>query len=155
MESDRGLTSPHLIIIVATLWTGMLLGVSFIATPAKFLAPSLTLPVALDVGRQTFHIFSRIEIGCVFLLALLVILTRRKTSIAVAALLSGIVAIETVWLLPALDARVATIIAGQAPPPSSLHAIYVALEAAKFLALAFLVIMSGITLRRHPVQPRC
>ena len=37
-------------LIVATLWLGLLLGVAFLATPAKFLAPGL-LPVALDVGR--------------------------------------------------------------------------------------------------------
>jgi hypothetical protein len=36
------------------LWAGMLLGVSFIATPAKFLAPSLPLAQALDVGRSSF-----------------------------------------------------------------------------------------------------
>lgn len=35
------------LLLLATLWAGLLLGVSFLATPVKFLAPSLSLPVAL------------------------------------------------------------------------------------------------------------
>jgi hypothetical protein len=46
-------------LIAAILWLGLLLGVSFLATPAKFLAPSLALPVALDVGRHTFAVFNK------------------------------------------------------------------------------------------------
>ena len=48
-------------LVVAAAWFGMLLGVSFLATPAKFLAPSLTLGVALDIGRQTFAILNKVE----------------------------------------------------------------------------------------------
>lgn len=39
--------------IVALVWAGMVLGVSFLATAAKFLALLLLRPVALDVGRHT------------------------------------------------------------------------------------------------------
>lgn len=35
------------------IWAGLLIGVSFVAKPAKFLAPSLALAQALDVGRWT------------------------------------------------------------------------------------------------------
>ena len=51
-------------LILATFWAGIVIGVSFIATIAKFDAPSLTLPVALDVGRHTFAPLARIEWGC-------------------------------------------------------------------------------------------
>ena len=43
------------------LWLGLQIGVAFLATPTKFLAPSLSLPVALDVGRQTFYVFNKVE----------------------------------------------------------------------------------------------
>ena len=58
---------------VAMFWLGLLIGVAFLATPAKFLAPSLSLPVALDVGRQTFYVFNKVEwvMGAVLLLMLL------------------------------------------------------------------------------------
>jgi len=40
---------------LAWVWMGIVIGVSFLATPVKFTADSLTRPVALDVGRATFH----------------------------------------------------------------------------------------------------
>ena len=33
--------------VLGTLWIGLLVGVSFVATPVKFRVPLLTLPVAL------------------------------------------------------------------------------------------------------------
>ncbi|OJY38711.1 MAG: hypothetical protein BGP06_08995 [Rhizobiales bacterium 65-9] len=143
-----------LVLIAATLWAGMLIGVSFIATPVKFLAPSLTLPVALDVGRQTFLLFSRIEIGCAAALLLFTLLgARRFAAIAIAALLAAAVGAEVAWLLPALDARVSAIIAGQSPPPSQLHLMYVMLEAAKLALLGASVALSVRALSRAAVRP--
>jgi len=34
----------------------VLIGISFFAAPAKFNAPSLSLPVAMDGGRQEFGV---------------------------------------------------------------------------------------------------
>ena len=64
------------------------------------------------------------------------------SSIARALLLVNIqglelsLALQTVWLLPILDARAELIIQGQLPAPSSLHTIYVVLEVLKVIALA-------------------
>lgn len=144
LSADRaGLT----LAVVALIWTGALLGVSFLATPVKFLAPSLSLPVALDVGRQTFLWFSRIELvfACAALLAAGAYergITRRsgqKGGLPYATLLAGFllaaVAFQVLWLLPTLDARVEIIIQGGMPPPSRLHDIYVGIEATKLGAL--------------------
>src|SRR5664280_976623 len=46
---------------IAMLWLGLLIGFAFLATPTKFPAPSLSLPVSLDVGRQTFYAFNKVE----------------------------------------------------------------------------------------------
>ena len=48
---------------IAYVWLGLVLGVSFLATPVKFRAKSLTRPVALDVGRTTFHAFGKLEVA--------------------------------------------------------------------------------------------
>ena len=48
-------------LLLPALWIGLLVGVCFIATPAKFQAQSLSLPVALDVGRSTFAIWNNVE----------------------------------------------------------------------------------------------
>jgi hypothetical protein len=123
--------------VVAVLWLGLLLGVSFLATPVKFLAPSLSLPVALDVGRHTFAAFDRVEIVlAVALLACALAGRLRWPSAGLALGLGAAVAVQALWLLPALDARVETILQGGMPPASILHVVYIGLDAIKAAALA-------------------
>lgn len=127
----RGLARKALL-----LWGGIAVGVAFIATPAKFLAPSLSLPVALDVGRQTFRVFNTVEIGLVVILSILAFLSKhRREEFLRFSLPALIVALQAIWLIPALDARVAMIMAGSSPPPSALHTIYIGLELAKIVWL--------------------
>src|SRR5690606_35153067 len=58
MKNDIAPLGGAALAFVTLLWLGLLLGVSFLATPVKFAAPTLTLAVALDVGRVTFGLFS-------------------------------------------------------------------------------------------------
>lgn len=120
------------------LWAGMLVGVSFLATPAKFRAPSLSLPVALDVGRQTFGAFNKVELGAMLigLFLLLRLRGRQPRAITVCLGVAGvIVLLQSVWLLPVLDARVTRILAHQNPPSAPFHWIYIGLEVVKLGAL--------------------
>jgi hypothetical protein len=135
-------------------WAGLLIGVSFVATPAKFLAPSLPLAQALDVGRWTFHVLAWIEWALVAVVALLLALTWRSGGVRI-GLAAGLVAMavtvlaaESLVLRSLLDARVVRIIAGESVPTSPWHNVYIALEA---LRLA-LILAAGIqTIRR--LQP--
>ncbi len=122
-------------IVLALIWAGLLLGVSFLATPVKFTAPGLTLPVALEVGHVTFALFSLIEWVLGALLLLSASLGSSRARLAVAALVSSIVALQALWLLPALDLRVAAVVAGAPLPPSSHHTLYAAAEAIKLVLL--------------------
>jgi hypothetical protein len=126
-----------LIFFMASLWLGLLLGVSFLAAIAKFSAPSSTLPVALDVGRHTFAIFNKVEIVLAAVMLLVVLATARTRLAAIATLLAALyVAFESAWLLPLLDERAGIVIVGQQPPPASYHEIFVYLQYAKLLAIA-------------------
>ncbi len=127
-------------LILALIWLGMLIGVSFLATPVKFAAPNLSLPVALEVGRVTFALFAKVEWALTALLLIALAAGRLKRGALPALLAAGIVAIQALWLLPILDARVSEILAGATPPASLHHKIYVALEALKALALAALAL---------------
>lgn len=127
------------LLLLAVLWTGLLLGVSFLATPVKFLAPSLSLPVALDVGRQTFMVFNWVEVALALLLVVLTVGKARRWMQATSVTIALIVAMQTIWLLPVLDARVQVIIDGSTPPSSALHMIYIAADALKLTLLGFLV----------------
>jgi hypothetical protein len=118
-------------------WTGLAIGVAFIATPAKFLAPSLSLPVALDVGRHTFALYNRLELLLLCSLTVLAVFTRRRDVWLAAVALPGLIVLaEAFWLIPALDARVSVILAGHTPPPSNLHVVYIVADAAKIVLLA-------------------
>lgn len=130
---------------IVVLWVGLLAGVSFLATPAKFLAPSLTLPVALDVGRHTFAIFSKMEWLLAVAALLVVLLSRPRSGIAIAgcAIVALFVVLEATWLLPVLDQRVGLIIADQQPPASNLHNVYIGIEVAKLLALVVISFVIG------------
>lgn len=123
---------------VALFWLGMLVGVSFLATPVKFAAPSLSLPTALEVGRVTFALFSKVEWALYALLVGATFMTARW-SIGVRegalACLLLILAIQTFWLLPTLDAQVGRIMAGDTIPSTGHHHLYIALEVAKGLLL--------------------
>lgn len=135
---------------LALVWAGMLIGVSFLATPVKFLAPSLTLPVALDVGRQTFGVFSLVEIALALVLGSAAIFSRRERNILIAAMLvSTFVALEVVWLLPVLDARVEVILNGGTPEESRLHSLYIIFESAKLLLLAAIAWFAHVAGVRH------
>jgi hypothetical protein len=148
VAAGRVAPAGTLLSVIGLVWIGLLLGVSFLATPVKFLAPSLTLPVALEVGQQTFEWFSRVEI--VLALAALVsavIFRPRAWVTGLTALLLAVVGLQIGWLLPLLDTRVEVILQGSMPPPSILHSVYVALEAAKLVVLG---VVSWIALRGRP-----
>ena len=142
------------VMAVAILWIGMLLGVSFLATPVKFMAPSLTLPVALDVGRHTFAVFNKAE----WLLSLLLLLAvfaggRTRLNVAAVVVVIVLVAAETFWLLPPLDQRVGAIIAGQQPAPSNLHELYIGLEVAKLFVLILVAFVTAKHLTAFKSSP--
>ncbi len=125
--------------VVTFVWFGFVSAISFMEAPVKFTAPSLTLAVGLDVGRHVFAVLNKVEIG--FTLVSLWLLVQGGWPARVAGLLvgmAGIVALQTLWLLPALDARALVYMGGGTPPPSRLHFIYVAFEAAKVAGLLVL-----------------
>jgi hypothetical protein len=125
--------------VVTFIWFGFVSAISFMEAPVKFTAPSLTLAVGLDVGRHVFAVLNKVEIG--FALVSLWLLVQGSWPARVAGLLgsmAGIVALQTLWLLPALDARALVYMGGGTPPPSRLHLVYVALEAAKVVGLLVL-----------------
>lgn len=119
---------------VALVWLGIVLGVSFMATPVKFTAASLDLPTALEVGRVTFELLARVEwVLCGVLLAA-AWLSRRRLPWS-AYVVFAIVILESVWLLPALGVRTDAIRAGGAVPASNLHNLFILGEVMQCAAL--------------------
>lgn len=124
-------------VVLPFLWAGLVLGVSFLATPVKFRAASLSLPVALEVGSHTFHLLTRVEVGLGLVLAAVAWLPAgsRSWSYVLWCLPLALVLVQIVAVLPPLDARLRLIVDGGTPDPSHLHLVYVGLESAKVCLL--------------------
>ena len=122
--------------MLLAVWAGIVIGVSIIATLAKFQAPSLSMPVGLEIGRYTFHLLSRVEL-C-FLIAAIVaagIAPPRSITLLLFLLVAVEIVVQRYWLLPVLDDRVSRILAG-GPISSSLHhQVYAVMEGVKSILL--------------------
>jgi hypothetical protein len=118
------------------LWAGVVIGVSFLAAPAKFGAPGLSLPVAMEVGRREFGTLNLAEFSLAVVSLALAAYARPERAVWLGLGLAVlIVLLQWLWLLPVLDARAQLIINGETPEPAPWHALYVGAEVVKLLAL--------------------
>lgn len=119
-------------LILVTVWAGIVIGVSMIATPVKFQAPSLTMQTGVEIGRYTFRFLAQIEL-CFLVAAIAVagLAQPRPITIGLLALIVVTIVMQRYWLWPILDHRVSQILAGALPSSSICHRVYAAMEAAK------------------------
>lgn len=138
-------------LLLPAVWIGLIIGLSFIETPLKFLAPGITTPLALGIGRLVFIALS--IAGWIALVLLTLIGQARpretKTGWILIAAMWVIMAVESFVIRPALAARSDVIIAGGDPGESGLHYVYIAAEV---LLLAVLVWYVAHTARRIRVD---
>lgn len=137
--------------LAAGLWTGLVCGVSFVATPAKFLTPNLPAPLAFDIGRYVFHASSAVQWGFAVLVIILVAAARPGRATVLAASVAVLsLALQSFWLLPVLDHRIDLLLAGRPAPASIHHSVFAVVEVAKVLALLLLAWRSARALRPIP-----
>ena len=117
----------------ALFYAGVLVGVSFIATPAKFLAEDVPLSGLLLVGRVTFGVFAWVE----FVLAAIFIACTwtGRGYLLWPALVVVAVLVQHLILRQLLDERVSETVAGSISEPSGWHRTYVVIEIIKLGAL--------------------
>ena len=127
-------------IAVPFIWLGMVLAISFMEAPLKFQAPGITIPLGLGIGRLVFFTLNKMEIVCALLLLFAFLRTRpnSRTMHVTFGLVFIILFLETVWLLPVLDARAELVIDGTASPFSNSHIVYIVFDAIKLISLAVL-----------------
>jgi hypothetical protein len=117
----------------------MTAGISLLETPVKFTAPTITRPVALDIGRVVFAALNKAELVALVLLLLVVRVSgkARQLWISCSALILILLG-QSMWLLPQLSERSQQIVAGIEPAPSMLHGTYSILELLKLVILLYL-----------------
>ncbi len=135
-----------LVVVLTFVWVGLVLGISFLEAPLKFQAPNITLPLGLGIGRLVFGALNKVE--WVFTLGIILSFWRGHFSFKVHYLYGfafGILALQTLWLIPILDARAGQIIAGETPPPTYHHIGFIVVE---FCKVAVLLAAGVVFLRK-------
>jgi hypothetical protein len=126
----------RLIAIIALLWAGMILGISFLESWVKFRAPSLTKAVGLDVGRTVFRFFHKAQ--CVLLILIIIewaFIRVTFTNFLIIGMLISIFMLQITWLFPRLNLQVNSILAGNKIADRHTHKLYGIFEITKFLIL--------------------
>jgi len=121
------------------LWIGFVGAISFMEAWLKFRAPGITIPLGLGIGRLVFSALNKVEwvlaiaVAVNFLLSQNSLFQRQNWTYFIPLL---ILVLQTVWLLPALDARAGLYIQGSPVPPSNLHFLYIGMEMVKVACLS-------------------
>lgn len=148
MRAEAGTGLAALRLVLPAVWLGLLGGLAFIETPLKFLAPGMTLDIALGVGRL---VLTAADIaGAAFLVAItLLALPRPRVGAASRWVLGGIwlvLVVQVGVVRPLLNARTDLVLAGVDPGESPLHIVYVI---ADVLLAALLVALLVVTAREY------
>jgi hypothetical protein len=131
-------TSSFVIIACTFLWLGFVLAISFMEAWLKFEAPNITIPLGLGIGRLVFTALNLVELTFVVLILGGIILSKsfsQHKQHLLFYLAAVIVILQTVWMLPALDARATDVIAGKEVGTSMLHLYYIVIEFVKVTCL--------------------
>ncbi len=121
-------------------WVGFVGAISFMEAWLKFRAPGVTLPIGLGIGRLVFAALNKMEwILFLSIIASLFpfrnVIQTSKFTLSIGAIM---LAMQTIWLLPALDHRAELYITGAEVQPSNLHIYYVITEGIKMISLLLL-----------------
>ena len=135
----KNLTIKYPIAIASVfIWIGFVGAISFIEAWLKFQAPGITLPLGLAIGRLVFNALNKVEL----VLSVVIIMSlffggikNFKWEQLFFFIPFLLVILQTMWLLPALDARTEMHIHGLNVPASNLHFYYIGMEVIKIVCL--------------------
>ena len=120
------------------LWLGFVGAISFMEAWLKFRAPGVTLSLGLGIGRLVFDALNKVEWVLAFaVLANLIFAKARVFSLKNIFYFIPLLLLifQSIWVLPALDARAELVIQGQELASSYLHFYYVGMEIVKVVCL--------------------
>lgn len=130
------------ILVLASLWLGFLLAISFMESWLKFKAEGVTTKIGLGIGKLVFTALNRMELLFAVLIFIVIFINQYFNDLVIHApyyLLSVILLIQTFYYLPQLHKRVYLIVNDQTVERSASHTIYVLLELIKAVLLVFYI----------------
>ena len=135
--------------MIAAIWIGLILGVSFYAASIKFTAVGVGLEQLLAVGQVTFQGFTWIEFSAFVLLALASLSHLSRRVVIGISSLGLLLLVQKFGILPVLDTALNETVAGAPMEANNLHFLYGVIDCVK---LAVLFVLSLI-LRNESVAP--
>ena len=130
------------IVVCILFWAGFVSSISFMEAWLKFRAPGVTLRTGLSIGRLIFSALNKVECVLALLISVLLFIKgdiARHTWVYSVPLV--LLLIQTLFLLPALDARTNAILSDQLVPPSRIHFYFVIAETGKVIALIVFAVL--------------
>ena len=137
------LSNARVASMIAAIYMGLILGVSFFAAPIKFMAKGVEQEQLLAVGKVSFQAFTWVEFVAFTLLVVSTFGVRTNKVVLSMFLLFSLLIIQKFAVLPILDAELDRTAAGEIVEGSNLHSAYVAIECIKLLVLFYLALMLG------------
>ncbi|MEM7799770.1 MAG: hypothetical protein AAF633_11315 [Chloroflexota bacterium] len=133
--------------VFTVLWVGFILAISFLEAPLKFQAPSVTVPIGLEIGYLVFHALNGIELGLAAILITISLTTEtpRLTRNLLFLIIIWLV-VQTILLYGPLDARTLAIINGETVPEAPWHLIYIGMEVVK---LGLLLVLTHLQINDY------
>ena len=125
-------------LIITFLWIGFVSAISFMEAWLKFRAPGVTLAIGLSIGRLVFNSLNKIEwvlavaLICILFYGRMEFFNWQMVLLYIPILM---LIVQTIWILPTLDARAELHINGLIVPKSNMHLYYVIVEVIKVCCL--------------------
>lgn len=145
-------TTTALRLLLPAFLLGAIIAISFLEAPLKFLAPGVTIPIGLGIGRLVFTALN--VLAGVVLLVLTVVNVRARAGRAALGILGSIwvvYLVEVAVIRPVLNQRSDLVIAGaESPGTNWAHYAYIVADVSIVaLLVALIVVTSRSVLAPH------
>jgi len=137
-------TTTTLRLLLPAFLLGAIFAISFLEAPLKFLAPGVTIPIGLGIGRLVFTALN--VLAGVVLIVLTLVSARARAGRSALVLLGAIwvvFLVEVIVIRPVLNQRSDLVIAGaEAPGTNWAHYAYIAADVAIVGLLVALIVVT-------------
>lgn len=138
-------TTTALRLLLPAFLLGAIIAISFLEAPLKFLAPGVTIPIGLGIGRLVFTALN--VLAGVVLIVLTAVNVRARAGRAPLVILGsiwGVFLVEVALIRPVLNRRSELVIAGaEAPGTGGAHYAYIAADVAIVGLLVALIVVTA------------
>lgn len=132
-------TTTNIRRVTAIFWLGFFTAISFMETPLKFTAPGISMAQGVAIGHVIFKALNRFEWVFLFIIGITCLIKMpEKSQIRSVGILFTLLFIETVWLLPTLDARALIFLKTGVRGSALLHWLFIIVEIIKIPVLLWI-----------------